>query len=73
MDRVIIVFLLILTLINELLLEPNKLPSSFYKAKKVVHSLGMNYEKIHAILNNCTLYRGDNKTLKTCSKCGESW
>ena len=55
-----------------MLQEPNELSRSFYEAKKVMRSLGIDYKKIHACPNNCILYRGEYKSLENCPKCGQS-
>jgi len=50
-----------------------KLPISFYKAKKIINKLGLNYTKIGACLNDCMLYlRDDEKDLQTCKHNGTS-
>jgi len=36
--------------------EYGKFPTSFYKAKKVIQKLGLNYTKIDVCLKNCMLY-----------------
>lgn len=35
-------------------------------------SLGLDYETIHACINDCILYRGEYKNIVTCPKCGEA-
>ncbi|CAL8073385.1 unnamed protein product [Prunus armeniaca] len=47
----------LLILQGELLPEGNTIPSSMYEAKKTLCALGLSYEKIHACLNDCILYR----------------
>ena len=56
---------------KELLLEDNLLPSSEYEAKKIMSSLGMEYEKIHACPNDCKLYKGEYKDMETCPTSNE--
>ena len=48
------------------------LPKNFYRSKKLVHSLGMPYVKIHACSNGCMLYYKDNENKESCTVCGES-
>ncbi|KAK0606488.1 hypothetical protein LWI29_038300 [Acer saccharum] len=43
-----------------------KLPTSYYDAKKVVKDLGLHYEKIDACKHNCVIYY---KELADASKC----
>lgn len=50
----------------------NTLPSSAYAAKKVIKSLTLNYEKIHACTNDCILYWDKYANENTCPKCGTS-
>ena len=42
------------------------------EAKKTLSLLGMKYEKIHACLNDCILYKGEYKNMETCPTCNES-
>lgn len=48
------------------------MPSSFYEAKKVLHDLGLGYNKIDACQNDCILYWSDYANVQSCPKCGES-
>ncbi|XP_069145925.1 uncharacterized protein [Solanum lycopersicum] len=50
----------------------SQIPDSFYKAKKVIKELGLNYEKIHACTYDCMLFWNDNAKLDNCSVCGAS-
>ncbi|KAL6584579.1 hypothetical protein OROMI_003868 [Orobanche minor] len=59
-----------LLLMHLLLPEGNQVPSSAYRAKKTLVTLGMEYEKIHACPNDCILYRYDNVDAIRCSTCG---
>ncbi|BBG92641.1 hypothetical protein Prudu_000434 [Prunus dulcis] len=40
--------------------------------QKVLHGLGLGYEKIHACKNNCMLFYKEHETLDTCPICNES-
>ncbi|KAI5350783.1 hypothetical protein L3X38_003674 [Prunus dulcis] len=62
----------LLILQGDLLPEGNTLPSSMYKAKKILSALGMSYEKIHACPNDCILYRKDYEDSTNCPTCGVS-
>jgi len=61
----------ILKIIKNMLLENNELPSTTYEAKQLVCPLGLEVQKIHACLNDCILYHGDeDKKLDACPVCG---
>nr|XP_016455449.1 PREDICTED: uncharacterized protein LOC107779513 isoform X1 [Nicotiana tabacum] len=64
----------LLGLLKDALPEGEKLPSSFYKTKKIVEGLGLKYEKIHACPNDCMLFRKEfaNKNVNECKVCGAS-
>ena len=49
--------------------DENVLPSSIYEAKKVLSTLGMGYEKIHACPNDCILYRKEYLNVEICPTC----
>jgi len=53
--------------------ENNMLPIRNYKVKKIICSLGLEYEKIHACPNDFLLYRDNFASLKVCPTCGLSW
>jgi len=64
---------------NELLETlPNMLPkdnvlhTSLYDVKKFLKSFDMGYEKIHACVNDCCLFRKKYKKLDNCPKCKAS-
>nr|GFA45811.1 hypothetical protein [Tanacetum cinerariifolium] len=47
-----------------------KLPPSYYVIKKTFKMIGLGYESIHACVNDCFLFRGDNnKDVHFCSVC----
>ncbi|XP_013723380.2 uncharacterized protein LOC106427185 [Brassica napus] len=50
----------------------NVLHSSFYEVKKFLKSFDMGYEKIHACVNDCCLFRKKLKKLDSCPKCKAS-
>ena len=52
-------FLELLSLLVDVLPDPNEIPRSSYEAKKTLSSLGMDYKKIHARPNDCILYMGE--------------
>lgn len=45
-----------LALLNEILLDDNEMSDFLYEAKKILCTLGMGYENIHAYPNDCILY-----------------
>ena len=51
--------------------EGNTLPSSIEEAKKVVCPLDLPYERYHACINDCAIYRGVYKDRTTCPVCGQ--
>ncbi|XP_043694159.1 uncharacterized protein LOC122644850 [Telopea speciosissima] len=65
-------FSLLLDLLKEAFLEPNSLPKSLYKTKKIIKDLGLNYEKIDACRNDCMLYWNEAANATSCYKCGIS-
>ncbi|XP_004515196.1 uncharacterized protein [Cicer arietinum] len=50
------------------------IPNSFYKAKKTITKLGLNYEKIPVCPNNCMLYwsNKEDEERETCKICNTS-
>ena len=47
------------------------MPVSTYEAKKVVCPLGLEVQKIHACINDCILYRGEEyENFDACPVCG---
>jgi len=61
-----------LTVIGSLLPEGHILPKSMYEAQKILRSLKMPYEKIHACLNGCMLFRKQYADANYCTKCKSS-
>ncbi|XP_074362217.1 uncharacterized protein LOC141702436 [Apium graveolens] len=60
----------LLLVVGTMLSEGNCLPSSYGEAKKILSSLGMEYEKIHVCPNDCLLYRGEiNEDETSCHIC----
>ncbi|GKA19919.1 reverse transcriptase domain-containing protein [Tanacetum coccineum] len=50
-----------------------KLPPSYYAIKKTFKMIGLGYESIHACVNDCFLFRGDNnKDVHFCPVCKTS-
>lgn len=55
--------------LSDILLEDNTLPTHNYDTKKILCPMGMDYQKIHACLNNCVLYKNEFAKLRQCSQC----
>jgi hypothetical protein len=50
--------------------KDNELSDSMYEAKKVLCPLGLEVQKIHAYINDCILYRGEEyENLEACPVC----
>ena len=62
----------LLLLLKRMLPEGNEMVNNTYEAKKIMTAMGSGYEKIHACINNCILYRKDYKDLVVCPTCGMS-
>ena len=61
----------LLKIMKKMLPKDNELPVSTYEAKKVVCPLGLEVQKIHACINDCILYRGEEYENKNeCPVCG---
>jgi len=65
-------FTSLLEVVHNLLPEDNTLPKSYYKAKKILCPMGMEYQKIHACPNDCILYRHEFQEMSKCPICGTS-
>ncbi|XP_048604739.1 uncharacterized protein LOC106409737 [Brassica napus] len=62
----------LLETLPEMLPEENVLHTSLYEVKKNLKSFDMGYEKIHACVNDCCLFRKRLKKLDHCPKCKAS-
>ena len=60
----------LLVLLKKMLPEENTLPKNHYEVKKILCPMGMEYQKIHACLNDFILYK--NKFAEMCKRhtCG---
>ncbi|KAL5190867.1 hypothetical protein HKD37_04G010217 [Glycine soja] len=65
-------FTSLLEVVHNLLPEDNTLPKSYYKAKKILCPMGMEYQKIHACPNDCILYRHEFQEMLKCPIYGTS-
>ncbi len=50
----------------------NKMPTTIYEAQKIVKSLGLTYESIHACSNGCVFFQDNYKHVQVCLKCNTS-
>ncbi|CAA7059754.1 unnamed protein product [Microthlaspi erraticum] len=62
----------LLEALPNMLLVDNVLHTSIYDVKKFLRSFDMGYEKIHACVNECCLFRKQFKKLDSCPKCNAS-
>jgi hypothetical protein len=65
-------FLELLSLLAKLLPMPNTLPTSTYRAKKLICTLSLGVEKIYACPNHCILYHKEYEFNTKCPVCGVS-
>ena len=65
-------FTSLLEVVHNLLPEDNTLPKSYYKVKKILCLMGMEYQKIHACPNDYMLYRHEFQEMSKCLVCGTS-
>jgi hypothetical protein len=61
-----------LNLLAKLLSKSNTLPTSTYRAKKLICPLSLGVDKIHACSNHCILYRKGYEFNMMCLVCGVS-
>jgi hypothetical protein len=62
----------ILQLFSLVLPEGHCVLDTLEKVQKVVRDLGLDYQKIHACINDCVLFRKEYVDMDTCPTCGES-
>jgi hypothetical protein len=62
----------LLSLLAKLLLKPNTLTTSTYRAKKLICPLSLGVDKIHACPNHCILYRKEHEFQTKGPVCGVS-
>ncbi|XP_056695469.1 uncharacterized protein [Spinacia oleracea] len=61
-----------LKLFKDILPPDNVLHGATYRAKKMLCTTDLNYEKIHAFPNDCILYKDEYESLKNCPQCNVS-
>ena len=59
----------LLEILPDMLPKDNVLHTSLYEVKKFLKSFDMGYQKIHACVNDCCLFRKNYKKLDSCPKC----
>jgi hypothetical protein len=57
---------------KELLPKNNKMLTSSYEVHKLIKSLGLTYDSIHAYVNGCVLFRKKYKHIHVCPKYNTS-
>jgi hypothetical protein len=62
----------LLNLINDVLPNNHKMPKNMYQSKKMLSTLGMEYEKIDVCIDNCILFYKEQKNETECVKFGKS-
>ena len=62
-------FTSLLQVVQDMLLEENMLPKSYYQAKKILCPMGMEYQKIHACPNDCILYKYEYEEMHKFPRC----
>ncbi|KAL4026763.1 hypothetical protein IC575_015204 [Cucumis melo] len=62
----------LLSIISDLLLINNEIPSSLYEKKKTLGALGPSYQQIDVCPNDCCLYRKEYGNMTKCLKYGLS-
>jgi hypothetical protein len=65
-------FLELLSLLAKLLPKPNTLPTSTYRAIKIICPFSLGMDKIHTCPNHCILYRKEYGFNTKCLVCGVS-
>ena len=65
-------FDLLLESLSNMLPKGNVLHTSLYEVKKFLQTFDMGYEKIHACVNDCCLFRNQFEKLDSCPKCNSS-
>jgi hypothetical protein len=60
----------LLSLLAKLLPESNTLPTSTYRAKKIICTLSLGVDKIHTCLNHCIFERKEYEFNTKCPVCG---
>ena len=59
----------LLEVVHNMLPEENTLPKNYYQAQKILCSMGIEYQKINACLNDCILYKHEFQEMYKCLRC----
>ena len=62
----------LLQIVGGFLPSDNVLPSSIYSTKKLLKAFDLGYEKIHACVRDCCLFRKELVCMEACPYCGAS-
>ncbi|KAK4438800.1 hypothetical protein Salat_0214600 [Sesamum alatum] len=62
-------FSMLLEVLKKALPDGETLPCSYYEAKKIIQDLDLDYEKIHACVNDCLLFHNEYEKVEQCPKC----
>lgn len=62
----------LLEMLHDMLPTDNVLPRSVYLVRKFLKAFDLGYEKIHACVNDCCLFRKENEEMDCCPKYGSS-
>ncbi|XP_062024123.1 uncharacterized protein LOC133740203 isoform X2 [Rosa rugosa] len=62
----------LLEMIGGFLPNDHILPNSLYSTKKLLKAFDLGYDKIHACVNDCCLFRKELEQVVQCPKCGSS-
>ncbi|KAI3465227.1 hypothetical protein Pfo_021890 [Paulownia fortunei] len=62
-------FSMLLEVLKKALPNGEALPCSYYEAEKIIQDLGLDYEKIHACVKDCVLFRKEHEKEEKCRKC----
>ena len=65
-------FTTLLSVLGDMFPKGNKVPKSYYYAKKLMCPFGMEYKRIHACPNDCVFYRNEHEHKDKCPQCGKS-
>ncbi|KAL0556539.1 hypothetical protein IC582_005053 [Cucumis melo] len=60
----------LLELLHDMLPSNNVIPQSLYDVRKFFKTFDLGYQKIHACVNDCCLFRKKNENLETYPNCG---
>ena len=64
-------FDMLLKLLVDAFPERSNIPKTYYDAKKMLRTLGLGYDSIHACKYDCSLFWKENETLDKCIVCNE--